>query len=306
MGANFVRFNTEEFPQKVKLELHMGLGVWGGSIIFTDRREFDLAEIKVIWNRRPHKPEIDPRVEDEPLRQWAENEADQTLQILWALLADRFWLNKVEPNNRVQFDKWLQMRTATKLGLITPHSLITNNPEIAASFIRSEGNSALKVVRHGVIRYSDGRVTAITTKRLSPESEAVRNIGNVSLTPIFLQNYVEKKLELRITVVEKKVFACEIHSQQNQNSMEDWRGHIFGQEKPIHKPCTLPSEIETKCVKLLEELDLTFGCIDMILTPKGEYVFLEVNANGQWGWIEQLTNMPVSKGIAELLASHDS
>jgi len=31
----------------------------------------------------------------------------------------------------------------------------------------------------------------------------------------------------------------------------------------------------------MRNLDLTFGCIDMILTPEGNYVFLEVNPNGQ-------------------------
>lgn len=57
-----------------------------------------------------------------------------------------------------------------------------------------------------------------------------------------------------------------------------------------------------------------YGWIDSLFIPKGyskplsewpddEYVFLEINSNGQWLWIEQLTGMPISKTIAETLAN---
>ena len=51
----------------------------------------------------------------------------------------------------------------------------------------------------------------------------------------------------------------------------------------------------------MKDLGLCFGAIDMILTPKNEYVFLEVNPNGQWGWIEELTRVPISSAVANLL-----
>ena len=38
---------------------------------------------------------------------------------------------------------------------------------------------------------------------------------------------------------------------------------------------------------LMRMLGLAFGCIDLIVTPQGEYVFLEVNEMGQFLWVEQ-------------------
>ena len=55
-------------------------------------------------------------------------------------------------------------------------------------------------------------------------------------------------------------------------------------------------------MRLMKALKINFGAIDMILTPEGEYVFLEVNPNGQWGWIEKLTGMPISQAIADVLS----
>jgi len=31
-------------------------------------------------------------------------------------------------------------------------------------------------------------------------------------------------------------------------------------------------------------------------------VFWDMNPNGQWGWIEELTGLPIARAIAELLA----
>jgi hypothetical protein len=43
--------------------------------------------------------------------------------------------------------------------------------------------------------------------------------------------------------------------------------------------------------------------MDLILTPNGDYYFLEVNPTGQYGWIEELTNMPISKTFANSLVN---
>jgi len=52
---------------------------------------------------------------------------------------------------------------------------------------------------------------------------------------------------------------------------------------------------------LLEKFQLNFGAIDMVLTPNDEYVFLELNPNGQWLWLEHLTGLPISEEMAKLL-----
>jgi glutathione synthase/RimK-type ligase-like ATP-grasp enzyme len=72
---------------------------------------------------------------------------------------------------------------------------------------------------------------------------------------------------------------------------------------PRHEAFTLPQAVEDKLRTLMKRLGLDFGCIDLVLTPEGQYVFLEVNPAGQWGWIESATGMPISESIAaELVA----
>lgn len=158
---------------------------------------------------------------------------------------------------------------------------------------------AVKPLNKPFVRvHESGRPTAFFTQRL--EREAVRErLGRIKNCPLILEEYVEKKVELRITVVGSKIFTCAIHSQLNEKTKVDWRRYDI--PNTPHKVYELPAEVESKCVELLKRLSLQFGALDMIVTPDGEYVFLEINPAGQWLWIEELTKLPITDALVDLL-----
>lgn len=119
-----------------------------------------------------------------------------------------------------------------------------------------------------------------------------------------MQEYISKRVELRVTVVGSRVFAAEIHSQVNSSTKHDWRRYDLDRTPHMRHP--LPPSVEACCVQLVQTLRLNFGAIDMIVTPSGEYVFLEINGNGQWGWIEDLTGLPIADAIVELLVAGEA
>ena len=48
-------------------------------------------------------------------------------------------------------------------------------------------------------------------------------------------------------------------------------------------------------------LGLSYGAVDLVLTPEGRYVFLEINPNGQYLWVEDATGLPISDALCDLL-----
>ncbi len=118
---------------------------------------------------------------------------------------------------------------------------------------------------------------------LIEESELER-IDNVGLTPCLFQEYVEKDLELRVTVIGDEVFAAEIHSQVRDETKIDFRKYEI--DIPYRKAC-LPWDVERRCLELVHSYGLTYGAMDLIVTPDGRYVFLENNPVGQFMFIEQ-------------------
>ena len=115
-------------------------------------------------------------------------------------------------------------------------------------------------------------------------AQALQNLSEETFTQTvsYIQNYIEKQFELRVTVVGNRFFSCKIDSQilDDDKGKIDWRqGYDYGLK---HEVFDLPQHIKDKCLQFLNRLGLHFGCFDFIYTPNGEYVFLECNPNGQW------------------------
>jgi hypothetical protein len=53
----------------------------------------------------------------------------------------------------------------------------------------------------------------------------------------------------------------------------------------------------------MKSLGLVFGTVDMKIDASGDYHFLEVNAQGQFLWIEIETGLPLSAAMADLLCN---
>ena len=82
LGASWIRFNTEQFPQQVQLEIELKQGALHGALHFYDYNQtVDLAEITAVWYRRPESPRIHTDVTDPEARQIAEAECRSALQI---------------------------------------------------------------------------------------------------------------------------------------------------------------------------------------------------------------------------------
>lgn len=122
----------------------------------------------------------------------------------------------------------------------------------------------------------------------------IRNTGGI------FQEYVKKAYEVRVTVIGKDVFAAKIDSQSEESAKVDWREAVaLGVVKV--EPYKLPCFLENQCLSLIQFYGLKFGAIDIIRQSDGEYVFLELNCNGQWLWVEERTGQPLLESMLKLL-----
>ncbi len=71
--------------------------------------------------------------------------------------------------------------------------------------------------------------------------------------------------------------------------IEDWQPH------------KLPTDVESKLIRLLDYYKTDYGAIDLILNPEGKYYFLEINAAGEFFWIDKLCDNAISEQIARVL-----
>ena len=131
------------------------------------------------------------------------------------------------------------------------------------------------------------------------KAEIKRGSKSIRLCPVFSQQYINKRYEYRVMVIGKKVLSCRIDSQASQMTKIDWRHYDF--KNVEHKQVELPKDVQEKLLNFMQKIGLNYGAIDFIETPKGEFVFLEVNPSGQWGWITSLAGLKIPEAVAEML-----
>lgn len=295
-GAALAVFDPARFPREGALSLTFSpMGSYQPRLR-AGRGDIDLSQVSTVWYRRPQKPIAHDDVLDRAAREFVELECHMIIQDLWHSLSCE-WLPAAPFVVQQAERKITQLKLASSLGLEVPPTLVTNDPEDLLEFYRQHSGhivskqaakAFITILGTSFIRYTEP-VTA----------QDIHHAADVAYCPMIFQAYVPKRVEVRITVVGRQAFAAEIHSQVTNHTRHDWRRYDHG--RTPHFRHALPGEIEARCIRLCECLGLRYGAIDMVLTPDGRYVFLEINPNGQYLWIEQETGSPISDAICDLL-----
>jgi glutathione synthase/RimK-type ligase-like ATP-grasp enzyme len=239
------------------------------------------AQFDVVWSRRPVPP-ILPKDMHSGDRIVATRECDAFDLAFWQFIApNAFWVNPPESYRRASA-KPVQLAEAARAGLKVPPTLFSNDPERIHRFIdHHEGKVVYKAFRPAQWTMTDGLALLLTsTVGLEdlPDDEILR------LTPGIFQPEIPKAYELRVTCMGDFAVTAKLLSQINPMTKLDWR--IGCAEVPL-QPAQLPGHIEHACRKLMKRLGVVFGCLDFIVTPEGDYVFLEINEMGQFLWLEE-------------------
>jgi len=193
--------------------------------------------------------------------------------------------------------KPFQLAAASEIGLRIPRTVVTNDPLAIRKAFTEFQEMVVKPARTGYVVHN-GQEFAIFTSRIMEQH--LQELESARWSPAIYQELIPKRFDLRITVIGRRIFSAAIDSQSDPTAALDWRQTT--NSKLLHRPFTLPEEIANLLFRLMDSLRLTFGAIDMIQTPEGEYVFLEVNPSGQWLWLDDMLQLGISDAVAEWLA----
>jgi glutathione synthase/RimK-type ligase-like ATP-grasp enzyme len=288
-GQPFFRLNTEQLPQALCSMAGFPRDAWSISL---DGVVVRGAAITGAYFRRPGAPVVPDTATDPGERAYIEAEWSSFLKSLYSRLEGR-WLNSPTKIFMAE-DKPMQLLLAQEIGFHVPQAFVTNDI-LCARAISALGQAIGKPLRQAVLAGETERV--IFTSRLAEnedeQAEAIR------LTPFIVQSEILKQYDVRVTVVGERVFATAIWSQDNEETITDWRK---GSRPDLrHEKIVLDRRVERQCVKLVQRLGLRYGAIDLVCDQSGKLWFLEINPNGQWAWIENLTGYPIAAAIVDEL-----
>lgn len=184
-------------------------------------------------------------------------------------------------------NKVYQMVYVSKHGWNIPKSYIGNDKLISNEYTKSL--SIIKPLTTGKTYGKNGWELYQTNIFRGIEED-------IDLTPVYLQHYIPKQYEVRITIIAKEVYAVRIDTKNKIDWRLDYQNHKY-------TLIACPENVIRKCYQMMTDFNLIFGAFDFIVTPENEWIFLEVNPNGQWLWLEQSLSLDISKKILDNLIS---
>lgn len=218
---------------------------------------------------------------------WAQQESRVILEDYLFAMDEVLWVN--HPVRAVQARPGpRQLRLAATLGLRTPRTLYTNDPEQAAAFADEQGGRVVcKTLTAHPERFVPVRL--VSAKEIRDNPEPVRQ------AVCYLQRPVDKTHDIRLTVVGGRMFPCKISS----DGALDWRA-VPG-ENLGYEAVGLNQPLVHKVAALMGELGLEYAALDFAVDRDGTWWFLEANPSGQFGFIESATGMVIARALSDHL-----
>jgi hypothetical protein len=303
LGHRAIRWRCADFPERSTISVAPDAGAQALVEVADAAGTLTTARPDVFWNRRIAPPVIGPGLPDGDRRFALRESAILLAGALDLAARDSFAVNPMSAATHAE-NKVLQLVEARALGFRLPATLISNDPRRIRTFLREHraGGTVFKAFRPVTWESHDryaSLYTARVTEAMLPDDALLR------ASPGIFQAYVPKACELRITCMGGELMAARLDSQATSVGQTDWR--LADVHDLSVMPAVLPAEVQERCRALLRRLGLVFGCIDLIVTPEGDHVFLEINQMGQFLWVEEVCPaIPMLQTFCDFLLSRDA
>jgi ATP-grasp ribosomal peptide maturase len=281
-----VRFGPADIGDDLTVSARFGTRpAYVAGRVSTPSRSAFLDRVRSVYWRRPRWPEF-AHLGDDDARFAAAQVRYGLGGILYALDGP-LWVNHPLKNAAADY-KPAQLALADRLGLMVPPTLITNDPDEARAFIVDHGNVIFKTLRWTPYQRDGVPVTGWASPVTPFEIDA-----SVRVTPHLFQVRIQKTADVRVLVVGRHLFAVRIES-----GLLDWRTDYSALSYNV---IDLPDQVSGALLAYLDHYGLVSGSFDLAVDTHGGYWWLELNPNGQWGWLEERTGLEMSAAFADLL-----
>ncbi|MFJ4688604.1 MvdC/MvdD family ATP grasp protein [Streptomyces sp. NPDC091377] len=285
-GVSVFRMDTAEFPLELEFHSTFCKGQWNG-LLATNHRRVSLSDIKAVYWNRPGTFRFPGLSEAD--EHYARGAARIGLGGILASI-DAPFMNHPSRATYAEF-KPQQLRIAGAVGLATPHTLITSDPDAVRRFARLvHGPIITKPLGAPVVAHKSGW-DQMYTRRAD-----LSDLKGVPITAHLYQEEVAKDFEVRAMFIGGTCYSARIDAGSDQARL-DYRSDY---DAITVTPMPTPAAVQESLHRYAAAFNLAYFAADFIVTPAGEWVFLEANPSGQWAWVNSV-DLPLAAAFAKTL-----
>ena len=302
MGWPPLRLNGSDFDAQANFSITIDAEQ---ALFECEGMNLDLRKVRVVWFRRWSERQpfqgtkflADARPECYSVSQQATEHLLGELRRIGAFLffelRDAAWLS--HPRTAIP-NKLEVLRIAARIGIETPATLVTSSKEHLLRFAKHR-SVVTKPIGESEAFHVGQTAHIMYTREVS--FDWLNSLPH-HFFPSLFQEKISKEYELRVFFIAGTCYASAIFSQMDEQTASDFRMYNHNRPNRI-VPYRLDGRTEGQIRQLMDELELETGSLDLIRTPDGRLVFLEVNPIGQFGMISTPCNYHLERQVAEFL-----
>ncbi len=253
----------------------------------TKNNSWHTDDVSVIWyRRRLHIPE-----KFDHIRSFCFQETEGLIESLLHQYTSCRWVSRPESIVSAR-SKPNQLITAARYGLDIPRTLITKDLDVLKSFASECANGIVAKPIQTQVLNSEKSSRVLGTRTLKS-----LNFGQATkFTPCFAQEKLEIKYEVRVVMFGSKAYAFRLIPQSQVDDLKQ-----LTLDKIKHEVCSIDKKTTAALIALMKHFRLEFSAVDFAVTKNDTLVFLELNPNGQWLWLQYMTNFDLTNPFIDFL-----
>jgi hypothetical protein len=278
-GVAYARLNTDRFIHDALLT-----ATEADACLYLNGDRFTPESFSHVWQRHPEKLNLGPN-SDEAKTVHIGQEWSAALQGWLARIPIERWINH-PANNAAASYKVEQLWRARRFGLNVPPTLVTQSRDEARKFYEDRRKTVIvKPVHGGYVERNSGHAdTVVYTHAIDPSEILLFPSGKAC--PALLQERVKKRCDVRITLVDQHLHAVALTAKDAAGEQRlDIRRNQMSDVS--YAAISVPADVGTALRRYVASYGLRFAALDMAIDDAGQWVFFELNPNGQWAWLDQ-------------------
>jgi glutathione synthase/RimK-type ligase-like ATP-grasp enzyme len=199
------------------------------------------------------------------------------------------WLSPLD-SLLVGESKIVQAQAASRLGIRTPRTVVTNSREEAEA--RLGRHVVIKPLGPGQFTREDGTEAVVFATSVDLADPQFTELGP---TPFLIQELIQASTHMRVVTVGDRSWVACLEAAERPL---DWRSQTAAHSSFIASR-QIDEPVGALATRLAGELGLGYSSQDWVKTPDDDLVLLDVNPGGQWLFLQS----PIAQEVAHAIAA---
>lgn len=281
-GSAVFRFNLDLWH-----EYRIEIDCQRVSIVNATGREVESKDIsKFLWRKPLTNQQLYPDQSFPRERVFEEEELAYAMREVWNAMYYSGRAVLIDPLSDMVAGKLIQAQIARQYFSIPDWTVVSG-----ASARRDVGR---RPVVKSLTSLRTGKGSMLFTKCVEAEQLS-------PASPWFLQSYVPAEYDVTVVFVRDAMFAFALRRSEFPAGVVDWRRARSLMASQEWVPHVLPQDLADAIRQFMGDMSLHYGRLDFLLTGD-TYCFLEVNPNGEWGWLDESGEAGIVNALASELS----